>query len=294
METNAIPGSRNRALGHGLIGNRQLLRPLLLRGVTKLKIMNWALIAAFCLMSDGVLAQITEEKCLPHSYDVVRRELKISNLSPKQDGGNIISETCRTWPYNTDWVLAAFAYDEGVEYDKKLAVAVIDKKTEQVLSSFQSDIAEDAVTEIGETSIHLDTARYRLAKDIRAFGVRFNSVARGASCGDADWNDELTLLIPEGKRLRPAFSLTMFKQRSLKGCLGTAITHAVWETAELTIGVADTSTNGLKDLLVTAKITTNSDDSQTTKPRNRIERHILHYDGSAYQKGKSFPWWLEF
>ena len=218
--------------------------------------------------------------------------MKIDEFFPMQDGGNVISAACRTWPYKTSLLLSAFAYDEGVEYEKSLIVAVIDQKAKRVISSYRSAIGEDAVTEVGGDSLKLDTARYQLTNDVRAFGLIFNSSARGANCGDGYWNNELTLFVPEKKTLRPVLRLNLYQQRWLKGC-PAATSQALWEDAMITVSMADKSTNGFHDIVVTANITVIAEGVPTGNHKDRIERHTLHYDGKTYQKGKTVPWWLE-
>lgn len=244
------------------------------------------------LFSAPAFGQTRDDTCTPEVYKAVKRQLKINKFAPPQDGGNVISSACRVWPYKTSQLLGAFAYDAGIENEKRLAVLILDEKSKSVISSFQSEITEDAITEVGERSFTLDTARYRLNESIRAFGVRFNSSARGASCGEARWNDELTLFMPEGKSLRPVAVLNMYQQRWLEGC-PAATSHALWEDANLTVSMGETKTNGLFDLVVTATITVNSIDAPTRNLKDRTERHTLRYDGKSYQKGKSVPWWLE-
>lgn len=245
-----------------------------------------------CALSGSVLAQQAEDKCAADDLKIVARDLKLPELSPRADEGNVIAAACRTWPYRSNLLLAALAYDEGVEYEKKLIVAVIDEKTRRVVSSLRSTIGEDAVTEVGEYSLRLDTARYQLADGVRAFGVRFNSSARGASCGEAYWGDELTLYVPEGSNLRPVVTMNLSQQHWLKGC-PAATSSALWEDAALAVGMARASTNGFHDLEVTAKISVSVEgDAAAGELKDRIERHTLHYDGKTYQKGKAVPWWL--
>lgn len=259
----------------------------------KLKTIDLAVLMVLCFLSSAAFAQSREDKCAPDVYETVRHNMKISEFSPSQDGGNVISAACRIWPYKTNSLLAAFAYDDGVKYEKRLVVVEIDEKTRRVVSSYWSVIGEDAVTEVGEYSLKLDTAKYQLSNDVRAFGVRFNSSAHGANCGEAYWGDELTLLVPEKKTFRPVLSLNLYQQRWLKGC-PAATSQALWEDAMLTISMANTSTNGFHDIVVTAKITVTAEGegTPTGNHRDRIERHTLHYDGTTYQKGQPVPWWL--
>lgn len=257
------------------------------------KKMSSAVFVVLLLLFNSALAETTEEKCSADYYDVVKSYIKIKTLVPVSQGGNVISETCKTWPYNNALVLSAFAYDEGVEYEKKLIVAVIDTKTMRVISAYRSVIREDAVTEVGTNSLRLDTAKYQLAKDVRAFGLRFISSAIGASCGEARWNDELTLFVPSGRKLLPVLSMNMYQQKSIQGCLSTFSPDAIWEDAVLSVGIENTNTKGFNDLMVTAKITVGSNGAPIEKIKNRVERHVLRYNGKYYEKESGFPWWLE-
>lgn len=250
-----------------------------------------ALVLCFFSATAFAQAQPRGDICAPNVYETVKLDLKISEFSPKQDGGNVISAACRAWPYKPNLLLAAFAYDEGAQDEKRLVVVIIDEKTRRVSSRFRRTIGTDAVTEVGEHSLKLDTARYQLAEGVRAFGVRFNSSAHGANCGEGYWNDELTLFVPEGEKLRPVLSANLYQQRWLRGC-PAATSAALWEDALLSVSMAKTGTNGLHDLIVSAKITVNAEGAPTGEHQDRVERHTLHYDGKAYQKGRSVPWWL--
>jgi hypothetical protein len=257
-----------------------------------MKKISFAAALVVYLFSTIAFAKTQEDRCLPYVYMAVKQHLKINEFAPRHDGGNVISAACRIWPYKTSQLLAAFAYDEGVEYEKRLVVLILDEKTKNVISSFRGDIGEDAVIEVGEYSLKLDTARYQLGESVRAFGIRFTSSARGANCGQGYWGNELTLFVPEGKNLRPVVALNLYQQQWLEGC-PAATSHALWEDAMLTVSMGKTSTNGHFDLVVTAKITVNSMDASTRNLKDRTERHTLRYNGKFYKKGKSVPWWLE-
>lgn len=268
----------------------EVARPSI-KGIITLKTIAFAAVAVLCVSSGNTFAQIQADKCVPDVYETVGRNLKLKGFSLRQEGGNVISAACKAWPYKTGLLLGAFAHDGGVAYEKNLIVTVMDEKSRRVVNSYRRAIGEDALTEVGEYSLKLDTARYQLASDVRAFGVRFNSSAHGANCGEAYWDDELTLFVPEGKTLRPVLSLNLYQQRWLKGC-PAATSQALWEDAMLTVSMANTSTNGFHDIVVTAKISVSAEGMATGNHKDRIERHTLHYDGTSYQKGQSVPWWL--
>lgn len=254
---------------------------------TKKALKNPLALMLCCLLASSAFA-LEEDRCGPDAYAAVNKSMKITPLSP----ANVVSADCRTWPYKPHLLLAVFAYDDGIESGKKLLVAAIDQKTDRVVSSFQDVLYEDAVTKVGKYSLALDTARYQLAGHVRAFGIKFDSSARGASCGEGYWGNELTLFVPEGKNLRPVATLNLYQQQWHYGC-PSAMSTALWEDANMTVGMAKSSTNGFKDLEITAKIEVNAIESPTGELKNRIERHTLRYDGKFYKKDRSVvPWWL--
>lgn len=252
-----------------------------------------AALALLGTLSVAAGAQQEMDNCPPAIHEALGREMKGLTLSPPDEGGNLIAAVCRNWPYQPSSLLTAIAYDAGVEAEKQLLLAIVDAKTMRVLNRFQTSVSEDAVTEIGASSLSLDTARYQLASQVRAFGLRFNSVAHGANCADFYWGDELTLFVPEGKTLRPVLTLNLYQQRWLKGC-PAATTSALWEDARLTISIGKGRSKGFQDLEITARIAVNASGPENAAQQDRRERHTLRYDGRAYQKGKDAPWWLGF
>ena len=256
-----------------------------------MKTINLAAALVVCLFSTMAFAQGREDTCAPDVYEAVKQYLKVNDFAPRRNGGNVVSAACRVWPYKTNQLLAAFAYDAGVEHEKRLVVLILDGKTKSVVSGFRGSIGEDAVIEVGERSLEVDTARYQLGESARAFGIRFTSAARGASCGQGYWGNELTLFVPEGTNLRPVATLNLHRQRWLEGC-PAATSRALWEDAMLTVGMSEARTNGLFDLVVTARITVNSKGMSPGSLKDRTERHTFRYNGKSYEKGKSAPWWL--
>lgn len=229
-------------------------------------------------------AETKSDKCTDDIYATVGQELNI-NLFGRN--GNVVSESCKTWPNNNNIFLAAFAYgvgDQNLE-DPNMAVfvAMIDKKTKSIISSYQTEVEQDALTVFGEGSLWLDTARYQLEKNVRAFGLQFNSVGVSPPCAEAGWNDELVLLVPEDKKLRVVFDFFKRQQKSISGVCGVD-SHA--QEAAITFSIEKTSTNGFRDLLATAKITTIGNTIE------HLEHYVLRYDGKTYKTGTDHPWWL--
>lgn len=246
------------------------------------------------LIAGTATAETQVEKCPDDIYAIVERDMKIKAFAPRERDGNIVSESCKSWPHKRDMTLAAFVYDDGVEYEKILIVVMIDKKTKHVVSSYRNVMSEDAMTEFGGSSLQLDTARYQLARGVTAFGLRFNSSAIGASCGEANWGNELTLLVPEGKHLRPVLNLHLYHQKSIQGCLSTQVPDAVWQDAETTISIQKTRTHGFYNLLAKATITSHSNGVHIANIKAHAEeQRVFRYNGKYYEKGKVVPWWLE-
>jgi hypothetical protein len=273
---------------------------------------NWrtpwiaGLIAASALVfANGALARDKVEPCASEIYDAIERDLRIEVFSERvqdEDSGFIVSQACKTWPYKPDLMLTALACDMGIKKplpgcrpgdcdefsEKVIVVAVIEKKDMRVVSRIQWKILEDAAVQIDERSLEFDTARYQLAQNTRAFGLRFHNSARGPSCRSGGIDDHLILLVPDGKSLRPVLGLFRYNGDLIQGDCATSY-DAIWNGAELTIGVEKTYTNGFYDLRVTANITTFGEDEERTKPR---EHTMLRYNGKHYEPHGVVPWWL--
>lgn len=237
------------------------------------------------LFTGSAFSKEVDTKCSNEVYDVVGRHLKIAPFAPRDQNGIIVAESCKSWPYKNNWVLAAFAYDTGIDYEKSLVVAILDKQNLRIISSYEDVIGEDAITEVGETSLRFDTGTFLLSKDIQAFGLRFTNSSRGPSCGDgASW-DTLTLIVQEKKKLRPILRMDMQNQKALSGCIGNATGHDVWEYGKKVISIEKTMSNGFADLLITETVTVNSNTDDIPKDINtrpRIHRSLAKYNGKKY------------
>lgn len=256
------------------------------------RLRHFASAALAALLPCAVHAQAAPDACGADVYAAVGRQLHAAGFTPAASGGNVVAAACKPWSYDDATLLAAFAYGpkEGDAID--LAVATLDRKTLRIVRAERKSVTEDALTEVDANSLRLDTARYQLDKTTRAFGLRFESAARGASCADAAWSDDLTLYVPDGARLRPVLAdLSMHRVRALQGCIGSAQQDNIAEEAHLTIGVEPTQSHGYADLAVSAAIQTFGADGHAAA-RPRTERWILRYDGTRYRAGRGAPWWL--
>lgn len=147
---------------------------------------------------------------------------------------------------------------------------------------FETDaLVEDSVR---ITDIHIDTARYTLAKGVRAFGLRVRH--SGSSRTNPYANEELRLYVPEGEQLRKVLNgLETTRERGAwdTNCSGT------FEQLRSSISVSrDAGSNGWADLVVNQTRTTSQ--AETNADGQCLEREqpatfkttTLHYDGSRY------------
>jgi len=251
----------------------------------------------FSLIASGMFLQLP---LMAHAYDACPNNVtavvaKSAGIKKEKTEENVaVTAVCKTWPHDRKTILSTFAFDEGVEDEKVFVVAMVDSGSQEVISIYKRVVAEDAAVHFGQFSLSIDTAPCQLAREVRAFGIRFNSDAIGASCAEGIWGDELTLYVPDGKDLRPVLQgLAMTRLVAREGCFGGASPDVAYDKARLSLGLAKTSSNGFADLVVTARINQEGD-SELEKKRQRVERYILRYDGKEYMGSNDIPWWLTF
>ncbi|WP_175771771.1 multidrug ABC transporter ATPase [Burkholderia ambifaria] len=200
----------------------------------------------------------------------------------------VIASACKAMPNAPQTTIAAVAFDslpksENPGGNNKLQVIAL-VEGGKVVAAERSAVEEDAATEIGENSYRIDTAPYRLSPDVRAFGVIFSSTAHGPSCPDAYMENELTLWIRDGARIRPVFGTNLNGWVAVSGtACGPDTSDLRSESAHMTISVEKTSHNGFADLSITAHVTKmESDDGKSSDPGKRTARTVVKYDGQSY------------
>ena len=227
-------------------------------------------------------------RCSDAAVKLVGKHFHLDNFvypvwGASENGGLIVAGVCKSWPTNNSRVVAAFAYNQGVEYDKLLVVAVIDTRTNQIISSYKSLIQEDGAMRVDEDSLRIDTARYQLTEKIRAFGIDLRSGGI-SNCGEGGSGADRTLYVQEGKTLRPVLTITMSHWQFVIGgnprCMPVdqELPDTVVEDVHLTIGLDNSETNGYRDISVSA--TSSRDDGKPTK--RGTFRYKLKYDGRQY------------
>jgi hypothetical protein len=211
--------------------------------------------------------------------------------------GVVVAEACRIWPYDDVTRLAVVAYSRSatnvVEGDRELGlvVAMLDTAATRVIASHTDTITEDAVMLITDSSLRLDTARYDLAPNVRAFGISIGSAARGPSCPDGGANDELRLFVRDGVRLRQVLSIFQDDWRQVSGSFCNRSEASIQESARVSVGVEKSSRRGFADLRLIAIVERTempalspaelNGEGETTTTRR--ETRVIRYNGKRYQ-----------
>ena len=132
-------------------------------------------------------------------------------------------------------------------------------------------------------SIKIDTARYTLAPDARAFGVRI--VYQSAVRESPYESERLSLYVPDGAKLKKVLDELELERQSGDwdtNCSGT------FRTVRSTLSIARTTTNGYGDLMLrqTGSNSRSSlvSDECVTRERPATFRSVpLHFDGDQYR-----------
>ncbi|MDM0103876.1 hypothetical protein QTH97_02950 [Variovorax sp. J22R24] len=149
----------------------------------------------------------------------------------------------------------------------------------------ESALTEDAVR-IGE--IKVDTARYTLAADTRAFGVRI--LRQGSSRANPYSSETLTLYVPQGQKLVKVLDdlqVTLERGEWDTNCAGN------FETVRGTLSVARGSTHsGYADLILRearseTRSTMQGEECATHERAPTFKSTVLRYDGAGYRASKA-------
>lgn len=206
-----------------------------------------------------------------------------------QDMPEVFS-ACKTWPAFPDWQIAANAtFQQGSEFTPSskvgeglydLDIALLDAKVNTpVAKTYEAGAIEsDAVA---FEDLVIDTARYQLASNVRAFGIRILNKHRS---GVTPFEEgALTLYTKEGGNLRAILRELVVYKYSAERFDDCESTHS--ETNR-TVAIGKTQSHGFNDLVVTTVNTFNQDVlvKGKCKQERSTERtqETIHYDGHRY------------
>jgi len=195
---------------------------------------------------------------------------------------------CKVWPAYDDQSIVAtstFKPDSGDANNNggnvDLELSLIHSSSSKRLASYHKKDAyySDAVAYEG---VSIDTARYKLTPDSRAFGIR--SSFEHSSSVNPYHKTELALYLKDGDALRPVLEglvISTGRGEWDGNCAGEG------ERTQRTVDIGNTTHNGFADLVVSSTVTVTKnflvgDECKDTSRKLKTTRITLIYDGKQY------------
>jgi hypothetical protein len=254
-----------------------------------MKVMRWL---GFCLVLFGPACRAANPagddtgsaSCPTALVDMVSDRLGLPDLDPDPGLGRatpLVASACKADPAQPGNTYVALAYDEGEPDTKTLVLAITGG--DRVLANYRGEITEDATLALQSDSLRIDTAPYRLAKDVRAFGLDLSGW-QSPNCGDGGTGPTRSLYIREGKYIRPVLthmylSSWRYIAQGQGRCnpMAPADAPTIIEETTYSLSVLPGVTHGFHDLRVTAR--SSRDDG---KPSEAGGNSTLKYTGKQY------------
>lgn len=254
--------------------------------------LSFALACLVCLTGAPAWARDAHACDVPLVARALEKRLGI-DFPRHGEGGDVIDLACRIHPERGGplTIVALFhelktPAGEPIDDRKGLAVAVLDTRRGTVKGLYQDTLELNPGIRITDTSLSIDAARYELAADARAIGVRMN-IGHAPRCADGGSTNFLTLLVPDGKELRPVLTrqplhVWTVAKWSLVDNIDACSIDTVNE-ADLILTPGAATSHGLRDLNVTARLQSRGPGARAVgQPARKKTLTILHYDGDHY------------
>lgn len=233
------------------------------------------------------------QACSPDTVE----QLEHARLGPPQDRPAVaaVASACKIWPFDESILLAtaAFGDPEQSPGERRLysIVAMLSAADGTVMATHHEEVEEDAGTVVMEDDYRVDTARYDLADGVRAFGVAFDNSAPGPSCPEGGANDQLTLFVREGTRLRPVLSVYRDEWITISGDVCGRPYRSVVDRGQTVLQIEPTRTHGWADITLSTRVEREVDAQEPYY--RRTARRTLHFNGTLYQldPGASLRYW---
>lgn len=237
--------------------------------------------------------QTDVQPCAPDTLE----QLESARLGPPQDRPAVaaVASACKLWPYDESILLATAVFGDPGQTpgERRLygVVAMVSTADGTVQASHHEEIEEDASVLVMEDDYRLDTARYDLADGVRAFGVAFDNSAPGPSCPEGGFNDQLTLFVREGTRLRPVLSVYRDEWITIRGDVCSRPQRSVVDRGRTVLQIEPTRTHGWADITLSTRVEREVDAQEPYY--RRTARRTLHFNGTLYQldPGESLYSW---
>ncbi|MEG9476288.1 hypothetical protein [Mannheimia indoligenes] len=240
-----------------------------------------------------------EQQCSEEHNKIIAQYLDVST---EELSHRTLDFACKLDPNNKTETLVSYAVVEA-KYTKenygndqnntpKWEFLVARLNNQEILQSWKAEQEIDAAVDVSVGSLKIDTARYILNKNVRAFGVRFNNATRGPSAPEYSSNDNLMLFIAENNALKLIFDYPMQTWHIVDS------EEAKTESAEIVLEMdTKNQTNGFNDIILKADITQRvwskgvyMVDSELKSETNHQEKLRLKYKDNYYRPEKKVDW----
>ena len=195
---------------------------------------------------------------------------------------------CKVHPVDSSKTIVAFARIQGTNSSDStdlynLDVLLVDTKSGKILQHFFQEGAFESDS-VAFSGITIDTARYKLAPEVRAFGIRadFKSNSHSYSIN----YQTLNLYVSKDQKLKQVLAdLTMDMDSNSFSSDNDYCPTTINETKR-TLAIAKTTRHGYADLLLQEEIT--EDDRKivrnvcVTTTTKTTKQYTLHFNGDVY------------
>lgn len=196
--------------------------------------------------------------------------LKALSNQPGHNNQQALASACKSAPDDTQKMLSAIAYRGQTADAIDFNVVLLDKSSNQILSRFSEVMNQEGDFKVRPHGLKLDTARYVLAKGVRAFGVRDDFTVCG-SAADSCAGDSLSLYIVKATKITRVLNRLAMHYNT-----NPDLTDKFYQSS-LTLSVSRKTSNGLANLLAKEIPVT------IGKGFLRAARkYILQFDGTSY------------
>ncbi|UIP30236.1 hypothetical protein [Photobacterium sp. TLY01] len=209
---------------------------------------------------------------------------------------NFSSVACKRLPGEPDIMLGSNfqrrfmdPLDDSSQYLWR--VVLVDTTTHQVVSAYTGSVGDEGGIRIDSDQIWLDTARYYLNDETRAFGVRLD-IGHASRYAEGGASGYMTLFVREQEKLQPVLkSLPMNYWTNQEGHFSVTDEPVPIHQAKVYINIGNKISHGYRDLKLTTKVKDKMSDQYFSDVYEKAWsfEQTLKFDGKAYQGFKEWP-----
>jgi len=210
----------------------------------------------------------------------------------------ILSLACKVWPSQPGLTITSVIFEPETprgesspgagDGTKEWVTFVGEKQSARILAIHRGQIEVDAAVRIDPASLSIDTAPYRLAPGIIAFGIRKN-IGYSPNCADGGFNAVLTLFVYDQGKLRPVLgephlSSWVIDFESGHHPCGPKQADYLLAEASTILRMLKTSSNGYNDIEFVTTVTPswNKSEGMVAQYTPYTTKVTARYDGKHY------------